>query len=198
MRALLVSLILLFAGPLLAAETPSQIVEQRSKSVLAELNAKRKEFRADPAKLHAYVHGELQQIFDRGYSAQLVLGRHARAAKQEQIIAFADALTENLLKRYGNALLDVDPGIEIKVKSETKLREKIVRVATEIQRRAGAPVPVDYLFREGPNGWKVFDVIVEGVSYVQTYRNQFDERLRGESLEQLTAELAAGTIRAGS
>ena len=74
---------------------------------------------------------------------------------------------------------------------------KIVRVSSEILRRSGPPVPVDYLFRETPDGWLAFDVIVEGVSYVQTYRSQFDELLRTESVDSLTAKLAAGKIQAG-
>ena len=83
----------------------------------------------------------------------------------------------------------------MRIKGETPLREgAIVRVATEIDRPGGAPVLIDYLFRDTDAGWKVFDVIVEGISYVQTYRTQFAELLRRKSLAQVTAELRDGTI----
>lgn len=188
------------ALPLFAASaTPGEIVKSRTNTVLSTLVEQRAAFQADPGKLNAFVKSELDQVMDREYSARLVLGRHGRAASQTQIDAFAAALTDNLLRRYGTALLDFDPDVDVRVKSETPLQNgKLVRVASEVLRKGGAPVPVDYLFRPDAGGeWKLFDVIVEGVSYVQTYRTQFDEQLRSQSLEQVTAKLKAGQIRAG-
>ncbi len=199
MRSLILGAVLLLASlSTLAAGKPGELVENRSRAVLKELTSRRAEFQGDPAALHAFVRSELSEIFDREYSARLVLGRHSRGIEAGKISAFADALTENLLKRYGDALLDVDPGVEVSVKSETPLRGgKIVRVSSEILRRSGPPVPVDYLFRETSDGWLAFDVIVEGISYVQTYRSQFDELLRSESIDTLTVKLASGAIAAG-
>lgn len=182
------------------ATTPGEIVKTRTTAVLSTLVEQRAAFQADPGKLNAYVKSQLDAVMDREYSARLVLARHARGAKPAQISAFADALTDNLLRRYGTAMLDFDPDVDVRVKSETPLQNgKLVRVASEILRKNGAPVPVDYLFRPAGKGqWKVFDVIVEGVSYVQTYRTQFDEQLRSQTLEQVTARLKAGEISAGS
>lgn len=180
------------------AQTPSEIILTRSKAVVDTLVAKRDAFRADRASLHAYVRSELDTVFDREYSARLVLARHARTATDAQIIAFADALTTNLLQRYGEALLDVEGTLDVKIRAETPLRDgKLMRVNSEIVRPGGAAVPIDYLFRDGEGGWKVFDVIVEGVSYVQTYRGQFDALLRTDSLDAVTRQLAEGSLRAG-
>jgi phospholipid transport system substrate-binding protein len=189
------------ALPVLAATaSPGEIVKTRTHSVLSTLVEQRAAFQADKAKLNAFVKSELDQVMDREYSARLVLGRHGRAASQTQIDAFAAALTDNLLRKYGTAMLDFDPDVDVRVKSETPLQNgKLVRVASEVLRKGGSPVPVDYLFRPDASGeWKLFDVIVEGVSYVQTYRNQFDEQLRNQSLDQVIAKLQAGEIRVGS
>ena len=196
-RFVLLALLSLLSLPTTASTTPGALVAERSESVLKALYDRRDEFRADNAKLHAFVEAELSGLFDRQYSARLVLARHARGAHPKQVDAFAEALTSNLLRRYGDALLDVDPGLKVAIKSETPLRGgKIVRVATEILRRSGAPVPVDYLFHETAEGWRAFDVIVEGVSYVQTYRNRFDGELRSDSLVDVTARLASGALSA--
>lgn len=199
-RPLMLLALLAFAAPPAFAEDegarPGAIVAERSNTLLATLVERRDQFRDDPAQLHEYVEGELREIFDREYSARLVLGIHGRGADAEAITAFAEALTDNLLRKYGQALLDVDPKVEVQVAGETPLRDgRIIRVASEIHRQGGAPVPVDYLFRETSQGWKVFDVVVEGVSYVQTYRNQFGEQLRSKSIAQVTRELAEGKIR---
>jgi len=71
-------------------------------------------------------------------------------------------------------------------------------VASRIVRRAGEPVQVDYMFRKKGDEWLVFDVIVEGISYVQTYRNQFDEQLRTKSLDEVIQGLRDGAIRVES
>lgn len=180
--------------------SPGEIVKARTRSVLGTLVQIRAAFQADPAKLNAFVKAELEQVMDRGIFRTPGAGppwpcRLAGA----QIDAFAAALTDNLLRRYGTAMLYFDPDVDVRVKSETPLQNgKLVRVASEVLRKGGAPVPVDYLFRPDASGaWKMFDVIVEGVSYVQLYRTQFDEQLRSQTLDQVIAKLQAGEIRAG-
>lgn len=196
-RTLFCAALLAFAGAAPAADKPSDIVKTTTDTVLKTLVEQRDAFKADPAKLNAFVKSQLEVVMDREYSARLVLARHSKGATPAQLTAFADALADNLLRRYGKALIDFDPNVEVRVKSETPLQKgKLVRVASEIVRRGGSPVPVDYMFAPNAAGeWKVFDVIVEGVSYVQTYRTQFDEQLRGETLDQVTAKLAAGEIQ---
>lgn len=178
-----------------AAATPGEIVAQRSNQVIDALVQRRDEFRQDQGQLFAFIRSELNEVFDREYSARLVLARHGRDVDPEQISAFAEALADNLMRRYGTALLDFDPDVEVKVSGETPLRDgALMRVASEIQRRGAASVPVDYLFRRVGADWLMFDVIVEGVSYVQTYRSQFDELLRRQSLQQVTARLREGSL----
>lgn len=196
-RFLAAALLVCAAGLAHAAAKPGEIVKTTTERVLGTLVEQREAFKADPAKLNAFIKSELDTVMDREYSARLVLGRHSRGVDPAKLTAFADALADNLLRRYGKALIDFDPNVEVRVKSETPLQGgKIVRVASEIVRRGGSPVPVDYMFAPDKSGeWKVFDVIVEGVSYVQTYRTQFEEQLRGQTLDQVTAKLRAGEIQ---
>ena len=58
------------------------------------------------------------------------------------------------------------------------------------------PVPVDYLMRQSGGTWKVFDVMVEGVSFVQTFRQQFDAELTHKSIKQVAADLRSGELQA--
>jgi phospholipid transport system substrate-binding protein len=178
------------------AQTPGQMVLDNSQRVIRTLSARRAEFQANPEALHSFIRGEFTQMFDRVYSARLVLGRNGRGASDAEVRAFADALAENLMKRYGNSLLEVDPGLNVKLVSDTALRNgTIVKVMSLIDRRNGAPVPVDYLMHLNAGQWQVFDVIVEGVSFVQTFRTQFDDDLRSKTLAQLTDDLRAGRIK---
>ena len=70
-----------------------------------------------------------------------------------------------------------------------------MKVSSEMIRPDGDPVPVDYLLRQVGGKWKIFDVMVEGVSFVQTFRNQFDAPLRQKSIPQVAADLRAGRMQ---
>ncbi len=189
-----------------AAATPaqgsaSQMVQDSSSRILSTLSTRHAEFQKSPAALNAYVNSEFNTLFDREYAARLVLGLHGRGASDADVSDFADALTQNLIKRYGTALLDFNPNsqIKVKVKGETALPGgRGVRVSTEIPRNGGDPVPVDYFVRNNGGQWKVFDVMVEGISYVQTFKNQFDAPLQHETIPQVAADLRAGKLQASS
>lgn len=179
-----------------SAQSPGQLVIDNSQRVIRTLSQRRAEFQANPDALHSFIRSEFTQIFDRVYAARLVLGRNGRTASDGDVRAFADALAENLMHRYGNSLLQVDPGLNVKLKSETPLRDgTIIKVMSLIDRRSGAPVPVDYLFHRNAGQWQVFDVIVEGVSFVQTFRTQFDDELRSKTLAQITEDLRVGKLQ---
>lgn len=194
-RLLLSLLLLAIAAPAAQAVEPADLVVERTRAVLDAIATRREEFRADPAALRGFVKSQLNDVMDRPYAAQLVLARHARGASVQQIQDFAEALTDSLLRRYADALLDVDPGTEVKIAATTPLRDgQMMRVASRIVRRAGEPVQVDYMFRRKGDAWLVFDVIVEGISYVQTYRNQFDEILRTRNLDAVIADVRSGQI----
>lgn len=197
MRVLLALSMLVFTAQAHATE-PAALVTERTHAVLDAITTRRDEFKAKPAKLREFVKSQLSDVMDSPYSAQLVLARHARGASKQQIQDFADALTDSLLRRYADALLDIDPGTDVTIASSTPLRDgQMMRVASRIVRRAGEPVQVDYMFRKKGDDWLVFDVIVEGISYVQTYRTQFDEQLRNQSLDEVIERLRRGEIQLG-
>ena len=196
----------LFAAPMPAqaqaaaaasAASPSQMVLDNSQRVLATLEERRPEFTKNRAALRQFVSSEFSKMFDRDYAARQVLGRHARGADDADVKLFADALADNLMQRYGDSLLDFNTKLRVRVKSETALPRGLgVKVSSEMLRAGGEPVPVDYLMRQTGGTWKVFDVMVEGVSFVQTFRQQFDAELTHKSIRQVAADLRSGQLQA--
>lgn len=190
------------AAPAVAASasvSPSKLVLDNSTRILTTLETRRAEFTKDRSKLRQFISGEFNAMFDRDYAARLVLGAHGRGAADADVKLFADALSDSLMQRYGSSLLDFNTRLKVRVKSETPLRNgAIVKVSSEFLRQGGEPIPVDYLMRKSGSQWKVFDVMVEGVSFVQTFRNQFDAPLKQKSIPQVAAELRAGKLQAGA
>ena len=180
-----------------AQGSPSRMVLDNSQRILSTLEKRRPEFQKNRAALEQFVSGEFNAMFDRDYAARQVLGRHARGASDADVKVFADALADSLMRRYGSSLLDFNTQLKVRIKSETALPRGLgVKVASEMLRQGGEPIPVDYLMRKSGSGWKVFDVMVEGVSFVQTFRQQFDSELTRKSIRQVAAELASGKVKA--
>lgn len=177
--------------------SPSQLVLDNTQRVLKTIEARRAEFTRDRAALQTFVSGEFNTMFDRDYAARQVLGRHGRGASDADVKAFGDALADNLMRRYGSSLLDFNTRLQVRIKSETALPRGLgVKVSSELTRQGGEPIPVDYLMRRAGSGWRVFDVMVEGVSFVQTFRQQFDSELQRKSIAQVAKELRSGQISA--
>jgi phospholipid transport system substrate-binding protein len=177
--------------------TPSQLVLNNSQRVLSTLEKRRAEFSKNRPALRQFISTEFNAMFDRDYAARQVLGRHGRGAAEADVKLFADALADNLMQRYGSSLLDFNTQLRVRVKSEIQLPRGLgVKVSSEFLRQGGEPIPVDYLMRKTGTQWKVFDVMVEGVSYVQTFRSQFDAELQRKTIKQVATELRNGQIKA--
>ncbi|KQY55176.1 ABC transporter substrate-binding protein [Lysobacter sp. Root494] len=179
------------------AGTPSKMVLDNSTRILSTLESRRAEFTKNRGALRQFIATEFNSMFDRDYAARLVLGAHGRGASDADVKLFADALADGLMSRYGSSLLDLNTRLKVRVKSETALPNgRGVRVSSEFLRQGGEPVPVDYFMRNTGTGWKVFDVMVEGVSFVQTFRTQFDGPLGRKTIPQVAADIRAGKLQA--
>lgn len=185
------------AGAAQTQGTPSQLVLDNTQRVLTTLESRRADFQRDPSALEAFVRSEFETMFDRDYAARQVLGRHGRGADDADIGYFADALSDSLLRRYGASLLDFNTRLQARIVSETALPRGLgVRVGAELLRQGGEPIPMSFLLRQSGGQWKVFDVQVEGVSFVSTFRRQFDNELQNKSIRQVADELRGGQVQA--
>lgn len=195
MRKLL-CLLLLFTLPAIAAgqtpiakQSPVDVVRQTTNDILNKITTKRELFQKNPAQLYQLVEQELLPTFDFDFTARLVLGRYWRTATPEQQQAFQKAFYQFLTKTYANGLLQYDnEKVEIEeLRGEPDPRHTFVR--TTLYTSDGTPIPVDYVLHKTAEGWKVFDVLIEGISYVTNYRNAFGQEIRETSLDSLIARL---------
>jgi phospholipid transport system substrate-binding protein len=175
---------------------PLTIIEQTQTHILETLDARRLEFEADPEKLRTVVREDLLTLLDLEYSARLILGRAGRGVSEEQLDAFAEAMSNVLVNRYSDGLLEFRSDRQVEVlPMKGKNTEKLTRVRTRIKLENGGFAPVDYAFRKTDLGWKAFDVTVEGISYVITFRNQISPRVAQDGIDKVTEEIIAGTFK---
>ena len=184
-------------APAVAQGQASAVVLDSANRILSTLDSRRAEFKSSPAALNQFIKSEFNRSFDADYAARLVLGVHGRGAPAGDVADFAAAMADSLTARYGTSLLDFNTKLSVKVKSETPLPGgRGVRVTTQMLRAGKDPIPVDYLLRNVGGKWKVFDVMIEGISYVQAFKNQFDAPLNQKSIKQVAADLRAGKLQA--
>lgn len=185
----------LAADPSIDARDPSQIIEDATATAMAALNERREEFTADPAALREMINRDMLPLIDTEYSARLILGRAGREATKEQLDAFAQAMSDHLLSRYADGLLQFNAKERIDVLPlKGNNTEKLTRVRTRFTMETGSQVPVDFAFHKTDLGWKAFDVTIEGISYVMTYRNQIGPLVASKGIDQVTRDIREGNI----
>jgi phospholipid transport system substrate-binding protein len=169
--------------------TPQELVENSAKRMLAELDANRSMYKGDPAKLDALVGNVLLPNFDTEYSARLVLGQSWRTATPEQRKRFVDAFYHSLLRNYGAALVDFTGDRFIVLPYKGDPSDTTATVRTEVKRASGDKVPVNFSLHKTPEGWKAWDVVIEGISYVKSFRTDFASEIQQKGLDDVITRL---------
>jgi len=196
----LLALALAFVTGSLSAQTtgddPVSLVESTAGKMLAAAAENREAYNADPTLLVELVHRDLLPVLDIDYSARLILGRAGRGLDDAKISEFATCMSNLLIKRYSMALLDFSSQIKLNVLPQRgEMDEKLTRVRTRITLPSGRDAPVDYAFHKTAAGWKAFDVIVEGISYVTTYRNQIMPEVQDNGIDSVIERLNSGQLQ---
>lgn len=174
---------------------PSELIDQCAQKMLKALDANRAEYRKDPTKIHQLVDEVLLPHFDTAYSAQMVLGTHWRKATAEQRKAFIDAFYQSLLENYGAALAEFT-GDRMKVLPfRGDLATGKATVRTEVKRNDGTRIPVNYSMRKTEQGWKAWDVTIEGISYVKNFKNQFGAEIEQKGLDAVIKRLETEGVK---
>jgi phospholipid transport system substrate-binding protein len=177
-------------------QSPQELVQSVAQNLLKELDANRAEYTKDPQKLRALVDKYLLPAFDVDYAARLVLGKNWRTATDAQKKRFIDAFYGSMMRNYGDAIVEFHSD-RLKIlpfKGDPSSGSATVR--TEVTRDNGTPVPVNYSLHATPQGWKVWDVTIEGISYVRSYRTDFgaeaDQKGLDAVIQRLETQNASG------
>lgn len=180
---------LLAASSAFAQEDPAAVVEATASAILGAMEGRRDELRESPDELHALVEEHFLPRFDRAYAAFLVLGRHSRGATQAQRRAFTDALYGYILSQYGTGLLEFTSDRLKVLPYRGKPADTKARVRTELTLDNGTEVPVVYSLRKTEETWRVYDVNIEGISYIKNFRTQLGEEINANGLDAVIARL---------
>ena len=187
------------AAQAIDASSPQALIQSSSNVLLADLDANREKYRKDITQLYKVVDTTFLPHVDVDFAAQQVLGKHWRTASADQRKRFVTAFYRSLLTTYGDALLEFT-GDRMKVMPfQGDPAQPRASVRTEIKRSNGASVAVAYSLRKDAAGvWKVWDVVIEGISYVKSFREDFGLEIDQKGLDALLQRLESSAAKPGS
>lgn len=125
-------------------------------------------------------------------TTRLAAGRYWRQASQAQQDALIEAFTGTLIRTYSGAFTRVTPDTAITLqpfRGDPQADDAVVR--TSVSQPNSTPIGVDYRLEKTTNGWKVYDINVEGIWLIQNYRNQFSQEISRHGIDGLIKALNA-------
>lgn len=171
------------------AATPSSYVQSVGELALSTIS--------NPSLSDADKRATLEKLFhenlDFQWVAQFVMGRYWRQATDEQKARYVDAYKNFLTKHYTSRFSEYTSG-SFKITGEkpgTDTGETVVGMEIKGNNAGEPPILIDYRVRAENGGYKVFDIIVEGVSLIQTQRSEFGAVLNKEGIDGLISRLQA-------
>lgn len=195
MKVLFTTLILLCFSVTSFAQTPNEVIQDAADELAVELDGRKEVLAANRAELYKVIDKLLLPRFDRRYAAQLVLGRHWRTANAEQRDSFINAFYGTLLRKYADGVLEFNQErVEI-LPFRGDLTKDRTTVKSIVQLDDGTKVPVNYGMVRRDTGWMMFDVTIEGISYVRNFRTELNAEIQAKNLDavisRLESEIAA-------
>ncbi|NIV74230.1 MAG: ABC transporter substrate-binding protein [Gammaproteobacteria bacterium] len=184
---------LLLGGGSAAAETgPRTVIEQTTGELLKAVADERQAILDDPDRAQKLVERIVLPHVDMQIVGRWLLGRHWRKATPEQREQFLEEFRKLLVRTYATALAEFTGGTEITYISERVSddgEQAVVRTQIPLPGKA-KPVDVVYRLHRKNDGWKAFDVVVEGVSMIATYRTTIRNTIQRRGLNAVIEDLA--------
>jgi len=169
---------------------PDVLVKSTADDVLAIVKKDKDIQAGDQKKIFALAEEKILPNFDFDRVSRMVLGKNWSRASKEQQDAFQKEFRSLMLRTYATALGKYrNQTINYKpLRAEPS--DKEVTVKTEIVQPGGQPIAVDYSLEKTGEAWKVYDIVIEGVSLVTNYRGQFSNEIRQSGMDGLIQKLA--------
>jgi phospholipid transport system substrate-binding protein len=199
--AVLPAMLMLLGSPTAAAVAepqPAEIVRDVAVQLARVIAARHAELEAEPALMHAIVDTYLRPHFDLRTAGRLILGEHWKAASPAQQERFIAAFYGFLVRSYATSLLEFRHDTLRLLPEQATAESDSARVHALFVSADGTPVRIDYYMRRTAHGWRVVDVIAEGVSYVRTYRADIGAEIREGGLEATIERLERVGAERGS
>lgn len=177
---------------------PDVLIRSTVDEVLAIVKQDKDIQAGDQKKILALVDAKVLPHFDFARMTQLAVGKHWRTAAPEQKKALVTEFRSMLVRTYTKAFTEYhDQTVDVKpFRMAADATEATVKTA--IIKPGAQPIPVDYEMKKSADGWKAFDISIEGVSMVMSYRGTFDAEVQQNGIDGLIKMLSDKNVSAAN
>jgi len=198
LKSVLIALLLLSISYAASVPEPQQLMEDTSKVMLKKFIDQTEAIRKDPKIAHTLINESLVPHINFNIMSRWVLGKNWKKATPDQQQQFIKEFQDLVIKFYSKAFIqfleknDLKDGIIAFQPYRGKVNGKYATIRSQINPPSGAePIKVNYdLYHSKKTGkWQVYDVSVEGISLVTTYRSSFNQIIKQKGMDALLSEL---------
>ena len=187
----LLALLLFIALPVFAQDLgPEELVKKITDDVLAAIKSDKELAAGDRQKAVKLAEEKILPYVDFEEATRLAVGRGWSQATPEQKKQLVQEFRNMLVRTYSNAISTYEGQTMKVLPSRAKPGDSEATVRNQFIRPGGKPVLVDYSMRKTGQGWKIYDIVIEGVSLVLTYRSEFDAIVKQDGVDGLIKRLA--------
>ena len=192
-KSLILALLLICTFPVLGSETlsPYEMITTSINLLKVELGdeVNKQRLEENRTELYSIIDESLSPYFHKRYAGRLVLDQHWAGASGEQRRRFTEGLYQTLIESYAITMLNFNISkINVLPHNENLQNAKKTTVTSEVDYK-GELIPMNFKFGKFKEGWRFYDVRIEGVSYVKNYRNQYGAEIQENGLESVIIRL---------
>jgi phospholipid transport system substrate-binding protein len=192
MKNLVAALLLASASSFALAEelAPDLLIRRLSEEVVAAMRADPELRAGNPAKVVPFVQAKVLPHFDFARATQIAMGpawRGATPAQREELTREFSAL---LVRTYTVAIAGFSDSEITVIPLRARASETEVTVRSQVKRPGAQPIAVEYEMQKTAAGWKVYDLRIEGISLMTTYRTAFADEVRTNGVDGLIRTLS--------
>lgn len=187
-------------SPMISAQSsPIPMLEQTANTIIATLKENKTRLKNNPNIIYNAVEMNLLPIVDVTGMSRSVLGRQAWSkATEAQKTQFSKAFTRLVIRTYSSPLTQYSDEVVQFLPLRGSLESRFIRVNSVIVRSEGQNIPLTYSLVDKEGQWKIYDISVEGVSLLQSFRSQFAQVLQNSTLDEVIKQIEQKQIKKAS
>ena len=172
-----------------AQEAPDAIVRKNTNEILAAIKADKDLAAGNQKKIEKLADEKVLPYFNFVRMTQLAVGRNWRDANDVQKKSLIDEFRTLLVRTYSTSLTQFrNQTIDVKPLKVAAAETEVV-VKTQVNQPGGQAIPIDYSMEKSGDTWKVYDVLIDGVSLVTNYRSSFNTEIQKSGIDGLIKSL---------
>ena len=173
-----------------AQESPDALVKKNTTEILAAIKADKDLAAGNQKKVEKLAEEKILPLFNFVRMTQLAVGRNWKDASDAQKKSLIDEFRTLLVRTYSTSLTQFrNQTIDVKPTKMVASDTEVV-VKTQIVQPGGQPIPIDYSMEKSGDSWKVYDVLIDGVSLVTNYRSSFNTEIQKSGIDGLIKSLS--------